>query len=125
MAQAFDIVVAGAGPVGLAFAASLAGTGLRIALVDPQAEAALADPADDGREIALTDHSVAMLAALGAWAKIPASQIAPLRPSGSPALCVDCDGRALVFVKDDVPSHKVTHEHSMSDPWLPGRTGHT
>lgn len=79
MARDFDIVVAGAGPVGLAFAASLAGTGLRIALVDPQPEAALADPADDGREIALTDHSVAMLVALGAWAKIPASQVAPLR----------------------------------------------
>ncbi len=78
MARTFDIVVAGAGPVGLAFAASLAGAGLRIALVDPQAEAALADPADDGREIALTDHSIAMLVALGAWAKIPASQIAPL-----------------------------------------------
>lgn len=44
---------------------------------------------------------------------------------GSPALSVDCDGRALVFVKDDVPSHKVTHEHSMSDPWLPDRTGDT
>jgi len=44
---------------------------------------------------------------------------------GSPALCVDCDGRALVFVKDDVASHKVTHEHSMPDPWLPDRTGDT
>jgi len=77
--QAFDIVVAGAGPVGLAFAASLAGTGLRIALVDPQADAALVDPADDGREIALTDRSVAMLAAMGAWARIPANQVAPLR----------------------------------------------
>ncbi len=79
MERAFDVVVAGAGPVGLAFAASLAGAGLRIALVDPQAEAALADPADDGREIALTDRSVAMLAASGAWAKIPAGQVAPLR----------------------------------------------
>ncbi len=74
----FDIVVAGAGPVGLAFAASMAGVGLRIALVDPQAEAALVDPADDGREIALTDHSVAMLIAMGAWDTIPASEIAPL-----------------------------------------------
>jgi len=46
-------------------------------------------------------------------------------PVGSPALCVDCDGRALVFVKDDVASHKVTHEHSMPDPWLPDRTGDT
>ncbi len=34
------------------------------------------------------------------------------RGNGSPALCVDCDGRALVFVKDDMASHKVTHEHS-------------
>ena len=79
VARAFDIVVAGAGPVGLAFAASLAGTGLRIALVDPQREEALADPADDGREIALTDRSVAMLTTLGAWDRIPADQVAPLR----------------------------------------------
>lgn len=79
MTPAFDIVVAGAGPVGLAFAASMAGTGLRIALVDPQPAAALADPADDGREIALTDRSVNLLTALGAWDRIPADAIAPLR----------------------------------------------
>ena len=78
-ASNFDIVVAGAGPVGLAFAASLADTGLRIALVDPQPEAALADPTDDGREIALTDHSVTLLTELGAWPRIPAAAIAPLR----------------------------------------------
>ena len=72
-------MVAGAGPVGLALAASLAGADLRIALVDPQPEASLADPADDGREIALTDRSVAMLASSGAWAHIPDDAIAPLR----------------------------------------------
>ncbi len=79
MTRDFDIVVAGAGPVGLALAASLAGAGLRIALVDPQPEASLADPADDGREIALTDRSVAMLASSGAWARIPDEAVAPLR----------------------------------------------
>ncbi len=79
MVRDFDIVVAGAGPVGLALAASLADTGLRIALVDPQPAAALADPADDGREIALTDRSVAMLDVLGAWARIPDDAVAPLR----------------------------------------------
>ena len=57
----------------------MAGAGLQIALVDPQSEAALADPGDDGREIALTDPTVAMLTELGAWSKIPAEQIAPLR----------------------------------------------
>ena len=75
----FDIVVAGAGPVGLAFAASLAGSGLRIALVDPQPAAALADPGDDGREIALTDRTVSLLKAMGAWDRIPEAVIAPLR----------------------------------------------
>ncbi len=75
----YDIVVAGAGPVGLAFAAAMAGAGLRITVVDPQSAASLADPADDGREIALTDQSVATLAASGAWERIPAESIAPLR----------------------------------------------
>ena len=79
VATEFDIIVAGAGPVGLAFAAAMAGTGQRIALVDPQPAPALANPADDGREIALTDRSVALLSALGAWSRIPADQIAPLR----------------------------------------------
>ena len=79
MTRDYDIVVAGAGPVGLAFAASLAGAGLRIALVDPQPEAALAEPGDDGREIALTDRSVSMLSAMGAWARIPVEAVAPLR----------------------------------------------
>lgn len=79
MTQEYDIVVAGAGPVGLAFAASMAGTGLRIALVDPQPAAVLADPGDDGREIALTDRSVGMLEALGAWARVPAGEVSPLR----------------------------------------------
>ena len=79
MAEKYDIVVAGAGPVGLAFAGSLAGSGLRIALVDPQPAAALADPGDDGREIALTDRTVALLTAMGAWARIPEAVIAPLR----------------------------------------------
>ena len=77
--QDYDVVIAGAGPVGLAFAGSLAGAGLRIALVDPQPAAALADPADDGREIALTDRSVSLLRALGAWARIPDGAVAPLR----------------------------------------------
>ncbi len=79
MARDFDIIVAGAGPVGLALVGSLAGAGLRIALVDPQPAAALADPADDGREIALTDRSVGREDAIGAWARIPADAVAPLR----------------------------------------------
>jgi ubiquinone biosynthesis UbiH/UbiF/VisC/COQ6 family hydroxylase len=75
----FDIVIVGAGPAGLAFALSLAGSGLRIALVERQSAAALADPAFDGREIALTHRSERLLRDLGAWRHLPPADIAPLR----------------------------------------------
>jgi len=74
-----DVVIVGAGPAGLALAAALAGSGLRIALVERQPLAAIASPAVDGREIALTHRSVRELRALGAWERIPADGIAPLR----------------------------------------------
>src|SRR3954468_12075110 len=75
----FDIVVVGAGPAGLAFARSLAGSGLRIGLIEKQPEAALAAPAFDGREIALTHLSISLLQGLGGWGRIPGPEISPLR----------------------------------------------
>jgi len=78
-AMRFDLAIVGAGPVGLALAASLSGCGLRIVILERQGEAALRDPADDGREIALTHRSVSLLQALGAWDLIPPAAVAPLR----------------------------------------------
>ena len=52
-----DIAVIGAGPTGLSFALSLANSGLQVALIEKQSRTALADPAYDGREIALTCHA--------------------------------------------------------------------
>lgn len=75
----FDVVIVGAGPAGLSFARALAPTGLSIALVERQPEAALADPAFDGREIALTHRSEAILQAIGAWDRIPAEERSELR----------------------------------------------
>src|SRR5690606_31519423 len=77
--MAFDIVVVGAGPAGLCFARSLAGSGLRIALVERQDEAALAAPADDGREIAITHRSRQLLQSLGFWDRIDGDHIGTLR----------------------------------------------
>lgn len=75
----FDIVVVGAGPAGLCFTRALADTSLRIALVETQPEAALAEPAFDGREIALTHFSADVLRQLGIWERFDASAISPLR----------------------------------------------
>ncbi|SDI19350.1 5-demethoxyubiquinol-8 5-hydroxylase UbiM [Pseudomonas panipatensis] len=74
-----DIAIIGAGPAGLCLARSLSGQGLSIVLVERQARAALADPAEDGREIALTHASRGQLEKLGLWARIAAEDIAPLR----------------------------------------------
>ncbi|MCB8874020.1 5-demethoxyubiquinol-8 5-hydroxylase UbiM [Acidisoma silvae] len=75
----YDVAIIGAGPVGLAFAQSLGGQGLSVAIVERQAESVLADPPFDGREIALTHHSRQILESLGAWDEIPAESISPLR----------------------------------------------
>lgn len=74
-----DIAVIGAGPAGLSLAAALAGSGLRVTLVERSPEAVLADPAFDGREIALTHRSQGILRQLGAWDRIPEDQRSPLR----------------------------------------------
>ncbi|MBK1660843.1 5-demethoxyubiquinol-8 5-hydroxylase UbiM [Paracraurococcus ruber] len=110
----FDIAIAGAGPAGLAFALALAGTGLRIALLDRQPEAALADPAFDGREIALTHHSRTVLERIGAWARLPAAEVSPLReavvlngPQPRQALRFDAAGRQAGPLGWLVPNHRI------------------
>lgn len=75
----FDIVIAGGGPAGLSFASALAGSGLRVAVVERQTENDLAAPGFDGREIALTHRSVAALRELGAWDHIPEEHVSAMR----------------------------------------------
>lgn len=75
----YDIIVIGAGPAGLCFVNALQGSKLRIALVEMQPAEKLANPAFDGREIALTHPSVAALKKLGVWSHIPAEQVYRLK----------------------------------------------
>ncbi|MDH7451503.1 5-demethoxyubiquinol-8 5-hydroxylase UbiM [Luteimonas composti] len=75
----FDIAVVGAGPAGLCFARSLAGSGLSVALIERQPLAAIAEPAFDGREIALTHASQAILARLGLWDRFDPAEVSELR----------------------------------------------
>ena len=75
----FDVAVVGAGPAGLAFVRSLAGSGLSVGLIEGQDEASLRNPPFDGREIALTHHSIRLLKTMGVWDRVPAEQISDLR----------------------------------------------
>ena len=71
----YDIIIIGAGPAGLSFARALADSGLRLAVFEKKASEAIAQPAYDGREIALTHLSHKILQNLGMWSQIPADQI--------------------------------------------------
>jgi 2-polyprenyl-6-methoxyphenol hydroxylase-like FAD-dependent oxidoreductase len=74
----YDLIIVGAGPAGQSLAARLAQAPLRIALIDKESKATLAAPAYDGREIALTQTSIARLKQLGAWARLAEREVAPL-----------------------------------------------
>lgn len=73
-----DVLVIGAGPSGLALAIALADAGLSSAVFDGQDAATLADPAPDGRDIALTHRGQAILRRLGLWEAFPPGEVAPL-----------------------------------------------
>jgi len=75
----FDLIIIGAGPAGLCLARALRGSGLRMALIEQHPQASLQTPAFDGREIALTQHSAALLRELGIWQGLGSDAVAPLR----------------------------------------------
>ena len=65
-----DVLIVGAGPAGLSLAISLAQAGFSATVVEQQPESAVAQPAPDGREIALTHPSRTTLQRLGTWAHL-------------------------------------------------------
>ncbi len=75
----FDVVIVGAGPVGLSFAKALSNTSLNIAIIDRQTSASLATPSEDGREIALTHLSKKILTRFGIWQEIDQNEISLIK----------------------------------------------
>ena len=69
MRKEFDVIIVGGGPVGLALARSLSGSGLELALVEPRAPRGdVPPPANwDNRVYALSPGSAALLERCGAW----------------------------------------------------------
>jgi ubiquinone biosynthesis UbiH/UbiF/VisC/COQ6 family hydroxylase len=102
-----DIAIIGAGPAGLCLARALGGMNLNIAVVDPAEETALADPAPDGREIALTHASRATLERLDVWSRIDGDEISDLRD-------------AWVFDGESTEPMRITHEDGKAEQlgWL-------
>jgi len=75
----FDVVIVGAGPVGLSFARALTDTSLKIAIIDRQTSASLVNPPEDGREIALTHLSKKILTSFGIWQEIDQDEISLIK----------------------------------------------
>lgn len=74
-----DIIIAGGGPAGLAFACQFKDSRLRVSVLEKAPLSALQEPAYDGREIALTHRSCEIMQNLGIWQRIPADEIYRLR----------------------------------------------
>ncbi len=75
----YDIAIIGAGTSGLAFARSLSGTGLKIAIIEKMPEAKLKNPDYDGREFAITHLSHKILNDLDIWHRIEESEISLIK----------------------------------------------
>ncbi|HYZ23338.1 MAG TPA: 5-demethoxyubiquinol-8 5-hydroxylase UbiM, partial [Rhodopila sp.] len=109
----FDIVIVGAGPAGMALARSLTGSGLSVALIEKRPEADLANPAFDGREIALTHRSLDILRRLDAWRHIPPDVPSDMREARvlngvSPyALRFETAGQRYPTLGSLVPNHLI------------------
>ena len=74
-----EVLIVGAGPAGLSMACALADAGIKSCVLEANGLASLQNPADDGREIALTHKGIAILQGLQQWLDLPAAEIAPLR----------------------------------------------
>lgn len=108
-----DVLIVGAGPAGLSLAISLAQAGFTATVVEQQPEAALTQPAPDGREIALTHPSVATLQRLGTWTDLSPHEVGSIReaqvhdgPLGQHgALQLGTEGTGLPALGFIVPNH--------------------
>jgi ubiquinone biosynthesis UbiH/UbiF/VisC/COQ6 family hydroxylase len=89
----YDVLIAGAGLVGLSLAPALAASGRSVALADRAAVTPPPAPAGDDdwdtRVYAISPGSVAFLGSLGVWQALPADRMAPVE-----AMIVEGDGGA-------------------------------
>lgn len=116
------VVIIGAGPVGPCLALALARRGMAVDVLERQPAEALAEPAFDGREIALTHAPMRVLQELGVWQYLPAGEIAPVRGApiaddAGPGFAIDGSalGRAQTGVRVSNHLIRVTAQRAVGD----------
>ena len=75
----FDLVIIGAGPLGLSLACALAKTKLKIAVIEKNSRSKFSKPQIDGLDIALTHRSKNILKKFGIWKFINSKIISPVK----------------------------------------------
>lgn len=130
----YDVVIIGAGPAGLSFARSLKESNLRALIIERSGIADLEAPAMDGREIALTHLSKKILTEMGALARIPQDEIAPIKMArvinGNSSYCMEIDSSkedvdALGYLVPNYLIRKALYEEVVTSEnieLLPGTT---
>ncbi|MGI8894562.1 MAG: UbiH/UbiF family hydroxylase [Casimicrobiaceae bacterium] len=111
MSDRYDVLIAGAGLVGLALAPALARTGLKVALVDrgPIATFVAAAEDFDARVYAVSPGSASFLRAIGAWQHLAAERVTAIEAmhvvgDGGAALdfsAYDLGVRALAWIVEE------------------------
>ena len=109
-AARYDVVIAGAGLVGMALAAALARDGMTVALLDRQQPPPSADPDTwDARVYAISPGSATFLQRVGAWQAVPCERIAAIesmRITGDTGATLDFSSyelgeRALAWIVEE------------------------
>lgn len=96
----YDVLIVGAGPIGLSMAQSLSGLGLKIALVERQSLDDIKNPAFDGREIAITHRTKAIMQDLHQWQRLDETKIHLLKRARV------LNGDSPFMLKFDVPTSR-------------------
>ena len=111
MPREVDVVIVGGGLVGLSLARALAGSGLSLALVEPQPLAPLPeDDSWDSRIYAVSPGNASFLNRCGAWERLPAERVTRVEAmkiyGDEPAACLefsayDAGLRELAFIVEN------------------------